>query len=133
MVENQRRARAELHDLDLERSHVFRSDAALILTDQGNAMVGSGEACFDLLVEGLEMVEPKIRGNSMRRLGAKALAIYGRQAVNEDRSAKLGRNNVTSAASILAVVAEVLGPDAAEKVRRAAAERMGVPSRRRPR
>jgi hypothetical protein len=124
------RARATLHDLELEREHAFTAErAAVVLTDAGIAMVGSHEECFDLLVAGFELLVGKIRGTSMRALCARAIAIYGRQAANEDRTAKLGRNNITSASQMLAIVGDVLGPDAAERVRRAAAERLGVPRR----
>lgn len=130
-VTDKPRARTELHDIDLARDHVFESRSAVVLTERGVAMVGSGEECFDLIVAGLEHLAGKIRGHSMRALAVRALAIYGRAAAVEDRTAKLGRGNVTSASQMLAVVGDVLGPDAAERVRRAAAERMGVPSRRR--
>lgn len=126
------RARASLSDLDLEREHAFAAErAAIVLTDAGIAMVGSHEECFDLLVSGFEILVGKIRGTSMRALGARAIAIYGRAMAREDRAAKLGRGNITTASQMLAVVGEVLGPDAAEQVRRAAAERMGVAPRRR--
>ncbi len=121
------RARATLHDLELEREHAYAAErAAIVLTDRGIAMVGDHEECFDLLVAGFELLVGKIRGTSMRALGARAIAIYGRAMTREDRTAKLGRNNITSASQMLTVVADVLGPDAAEQVRRAAAERMGA-------
>lgn len=125
------RARVEVHDVQMQREHAFEARAAVVLTDVGIAMVGAHDECFDLLVAGLEHLVGKIRGPSTRALAARALAIYGRAAANEDRSAKLGRGNVTSASQMLAIVGEVLGPDAAEQVRRAAVERMGVPSRNR--
>lgn len=121
------RARFELVDTSLERTFVGEVDSAIVIAPGELHLAASLDEAFDLLVVGAEWLRDHMRGGSMRSAAAHRFAAYGRNAIAGERTVRGPHHAIVTPSAVLDVVRETLGPDAAEKVRKAAARRMGVP------
>ena len=118
-------ARYKIDDIDQGRTHEGDGEACVLVVDGRLVLAASPVAAFDALVVAATELKHKLPKGSQRSAAAHQFAAYGRHAVNGDRTTRGPRGSVMSASALIDVVAETLGADAAEQVRRAAAERMG--------
>jgi hypothetical protein len=120
------RARFELVDVSLERTFAGEAEAAIVIAGEQLHLAASHDQAFDLLVVGAEWLRDHMRGGSMRSAASHQFAAYGRHAINGERTVRGPHRAIVTPSTMLEVVREELGEDAAERVRRAAARRMGV-------
>lgn len=114
-----------VEDRVLGRTHEGTGAAGVLIVDDVLISAAGQTQAFDLLVAGAESLKIQLPKGSQRSAAAHQFSAYGRQAINGDRTVHGPHRAVMTATAMLDVVKEVLGPDAAEQVRRAAAERMG--------
>lgn len=119
------RASYSIEDRDLQRSANGEADAAVLVADGVLHLATDPSTAFDQLVEGASKLRLMLPMGSQRRAACSHLVSYGRAAVTGDRTIDASHRRVTKASHILELAGEVLGEDAAAKLRRAAAERMG--------
>lgn len=119
------RASFRIEDRDLQRSADGDADAAVLVADGALHLATDPSTAFDQIVEGANKLKLMLPMGSQRRAACSHLVAFGRAAINGDRTIDASHRRVTTASHILELAAEVLGEDAAAKLRRAAAERMG--------
>jgi hypothetical protein len=120
------RARFEFHDETLDRSVQGRADAVLIVADGKVHIAATHEQAFDMLVDAADHMRTHMRGGSARAAAVARFVADGRAAISGERAAR-PRQAIVTPSAVLDVVREQLGADAYERVRRAAAVKMGVP------
>ena len=119
------RLRYKVEDLALGRVHEGEAEVGVLIVDGALILAADPSRAFDQIVDAIAELKLRLPKGSQRAAAAHRFAAYGRHAVNGERRASRAHDAVMTGSAMLSVVAETLGADAADKVRRAAAERMG--------
>lgn len=119
------RATFKLEDRELQRAAEGTACAALLIADGQLHLAAAPVDAFDQIVAAADKLKLMLPKGSQRAAACYHLAAYGRAAVVGDRSVDSAHRSVTTTSQILQLAEDVLGPDAAAKLRRAAAEHMG--------
>jgi hypothetical protein len=119
------RAEFKLVDRELGRAAEGTACAAVLIADGELHIATDPATAFDQIVAAAHRLKLMLPKGSQRAAACYHLAAYGRAAVEGDRSIHGPHKHVTSASQVLQLAEEVLGHDAADKLRRAAAEHMG--------
>ena len=119
------RASFRLEDRELARTAEGTACAAILIADGELHLATDPVGAFDQIVAAAGKLKRLLPKGSQRAQACYHLDTYGRAAVQNDRSVDLQHLGLTTASQILQLAEEVLGADAAAKLRRAAAERMG--------
>lgn len=111
------RASFTFSDLELQRTASGEAEAAILIADGKVHLAATPSLAFDFLVAGAEYLGDRLERGSARAAASIQFTAYGRHAISGDRTSRGPNPTMLNSSDTLKAVREVLGEDAAEKVR----------------